>query len=83
MLTTDIRVHDIQLTYTRDPLYPEMKIKYFFKYSACSPGPFARIRAKLKHFYSILVPNFAIFVQIRGLDRIIDQKNKDKARSPV
>ena len=46
---------------------PEIKINDFFKYTACSPGP-ARIRAKWKHFYSILVPNFIIFLQIRGND---------------
>ena len=39
----------IKVTYTRDPsLYPEMKIKDFFKYSSYSPGPLLEFRQNRK-----------------------------------
>ena len=40
--------------------------------------PIAPIWAKLKHFYSILLPNVVIFVQIRGMDRVFKLNNRPK-----
>ena len=52
------------------PRYPEMKI------NDLQPWSIARIRAKWEHFYSILVPIFVIFVQIRGMDRVFMPNNQ-------
>ena len=60
------------------PFYPVMNINIFFQIFGLQPWSIARIRAKWKHFYSILFPNFVIFVQIRGMDRVFKPNIRPK-----
>ena len=59
-------------------LYPEMKINDFFQIFGLQPWFIARTGAN--SFYSILVPNFVIFIQIRGMDRIFKPNNRPKKK---